>query len=191
MPPSASAPGPSGCKKVWWTRQPPPRRAPRAFKWSWTAASSKSTGACWSAQILDFQLIARLSAGLGERAGRQFQHGVRREAPGDAPRRHFPAHFLDLLLPVEIDHVDRELHEKAVNRLARHDPQPVTRFEVRVFKKARAPLGAGVGDLRPFGQDDVPCKIAHLNFQIPVIARGNKSREVRYRTTTLSVDWLS
>jgi len=66
-----------------------------------------------------------------------------------------------------------------VDRFAGHDPQPLARLEAGVLQQARAPLGAGVSDLRPVGQFDVARKIPDLNFQTSVY---NTVRQCRGRT---------
>lgn len=68
-------------------------------------------------------------------------------------------------LLVEVDQVDRKLHEKRVDRFARADPEAPTRFQPLVLKQADAPLLTGVRDLYGPAQDEVAGLVPHLYFQ--------------------------
>ena len=60
-------------------------------------------------------------------------------------------HLADFLLLVEVNQIDGKLHEERVDRLARADPQPFTRFQPLMLEEAGAPLSAGIRHIRGGG----------------------------------------
>ena len=78
------------------------------------------------------------------------------------------AHFFPL---VEVYQIDGKLHEERVDRLARADPQPFTRFQPLMLEQSRAPLSAGIRHIRGGGQHRVAGLIANADFQIGRVAR--------------------
>ena len=52
----------------------------------------------------------------------KFNHRMRRQARGKPPRRDTAFDLLDAILAVNINEVDRELHEKCMHRFARNYP---------------------------------------------------------------------
>jgi hypothetical protein len=118
-----------------------------------------------SPQLLKLELISRLgSAGL-DHANRQFQHRMRRQTRRQSPWNHLFADLADSFLSIQVHHVDRELHSKAVHCFTRCNPQSCARLELGVLQQAGPPLRASVGDIRSLGQNCTSVLVPHLYLQ--------------------------
>ena len=74
-------------------------------------------------------------------------------------------HLANFPLLVEVDQVDRKLHEERMNRFAGDDPQTVAGFQAFVFEQADTPLFTGVRDFHGRAQHGVAGLIPHEYFQ--------------------------
>ncbi len=79
------------------------------------------------------------------------------------------ANLAHSLLLVEINEVDRELHEEGMNGFAGYDPQTLPRLQPLVFEQSDAALGAGIGGVRRVGKHGVAGEIANED---QVVIRG-------------------
>ena len=71
----------------------------------------------------EFELIAGRGPRVVNDARRQFNDGMRRKARRKAPGSYRVPDFFYLFIAVDVDQIDRELHEKGVDGLAGDDPQ--------------------------------------------------------------------
>jgi hypothetical protein len=88
-----------------------------------------------ASHFYQFQLIAFLSICAINRTRRQFQHGMRGKAHRETPRLKRPNYSTYPMPAIQIDQVERELHEECVDRFARNDPEPGTFIQLVVFEK--------------------------------------------------------
>src|SRR5260370_26327463 len=109
--------------------------------------------------------MPRLSGCARDGAGRKLKDRVWREASRNPARKHLLAHFLDLLLAVQVEDVNGKFHAETVNSLAGNNPQAVARLEAGMFQQAGAPLGAAVGNFGGVSQYGVPGDVANVDFQ--------------------------
>jgi hypothetical protein len=117
------------------------------------------------AKLLYHQNVARHRTRLLRRSGREFQDGMRRQTHGQAPGRHRVPDFPNLPALVDVDQVDRKLHEERMDRFTRADPQSLTRFQPFAPEQAGAPRGAGIRRIDGMAQDGIACLVPHQYFQ--------------------------
>lgn len=101
------------------------------------------------------------------RSRRQFQNRMCGQACRKTPRWHSASDFLDAILPIEVDKINRESHEECVNRLARNNPHAFTRRQMIAPQKALASCASAFGGLRIGCQYGLPRHIDHLE---PIVA---------------------
>ena len=97
-------------------------------------------GALLGGHGFDDQLVSHARIRIRGGAGGQFQHGMRRQAGGDTPRRHRRPHFADPVVLRKIDQIDGKPHEEGVDRFAGTDPETFTRGKALMLQQAGAPL---------------------------------------------------
>jgi len=96
--------------------------------------------------LFELQLITYECSGALDGACRQFEHAVSAKAETDSVLAHVGTDLQDFFLLVQIQNVDRKLHSKAVDRLARGNPEAITLFQRRVFEEAAPTQLTGDGD---------------------------------------------
>ena len=74
-------------------------------------------------------------------------------------------HFANFPLLVEVNQVDRKLHEKSMDGLAGHDPQTGAWLQPFMLEQADTALFAGIRDLHSFAEDGIAGMIPHQYFQ--------------------------
>lgn len=116
-------------------------------------------------QLLEFQLITRLSEAGVNCPDRQLQHRVRGQTSGQSSWNHLPADLAYPLFPIQIHDIDRELHAEAMHRLTGHDPQSCARLQAAMLQEARPPFRARVGHFRSFGHSRAAVTIPYPNLQ--------------------------
>ena len=79
-------------------------------------------------------------------------------------------HLANLPLLVEVDQVDRKLHEKRMDRFARHDPQARAGLQPFVLEQADTTSFAGIRKFYRVTQDGVAARLG-LNPPRPVRKR--------------------
>ena len=89
---------------------------------------------------------------------------MRHQAERDPAANHIGPDLEDLALPVQKHDVDGELHGERVDAFAWDDPQALAWSESLMLQQACAPLGAGIGDIGPIGQDPPTCLIGYTKF---------------------------
>src|SRR5258707_2976409 len=90
---------------------------------------------------------------------------MRREACREPPRNNLFPDLAASFLPVQIHHVNGELHSKAMHRFAWSDPQALTQGQLAMFQQACSPLRAGIRHFCRFGQNGTAVAVRHLDLQ--------------------------
>ena len=81
-------------------------------------------------------------------------------------------HLADLPMLVEVDQVDRKLHEERMDRFTRHDPQTGARIQPCMFEQPDTALLTGVRDFHGFTKDGMAGLIPHEDFQFCRLSQG-------------------
>lgn len=89
-----------------------------------------------------------------------------RQARRKPPRRNRAPHLSHFPPLVEVNQVNRKLHEKSMDRLAGQDPKPLARFQAVVFEKPGPPLGARIRYFGGLRQNCPAGLIPHLYVQL-------------------------
>ena len=116
-------------------------------------------------QFVDSQLVTHLRARFRRRSGRELQYGMRRKTSRQPPGRDRVAYFANFPSLVQIDQVDRKLHEERMHRLAGNDPQAGPVVQPFMFEQTGATLGTGIGYVDGLAQHTTTALVAHLYFQ--------------------------
>ena len=111
--------------------------------------------------LFEQQLIPRLCPGRLDSPDRKFQDRVGQQASRNPARHHGGPRLPHPLFPIDINHVDCELHPKAMYCLAGYDPQAFSGIEAPMLEKACPPLRSGIGNFDPVGDNSIPGLIAH------------------------------
>ena len=80
-------------------------------------------------------------------------------------------HLADFPMLVEVDEVDRKLHEKRMDRFTRHDPQTGAGFQSCVAEQPDTALLTGVRNIHGFTKDGVAGFIPYQDFQFRRLSR--------------------
>jgi len=107
----------------------------------------------------EFEQVSGLCLRVADGSRDKLEHRVREETGRQAPRRHFAAQLPDSILAVQIDEVDRELHEEGVHGFTGEDPQTLTGREPRAPQQALTAPGAAVGDFQAGGKHRVASEV--------------------------------
>ena len=99
------------------------------------------------------------------RSSRKFQDGMRRQTHGQPPGRHRVPDFPNLPALVDVDQVDRKLHEERMDRFTRADPQPLARLQPFAPQQAGTPRGAGIRHIDGMAQNGIAGLIPHQYSQ--------------------------
>ena len=135
------------------------------------AITSASNGSAASvsfllmSELFYFQFVTDRSAGLLQGPGRQLQNRVRRETCREPPRRHRVPDLFYFPPFIQINQVDRKLHEKGVHRFAGDDPQALARLQPFVFQQAGPPFRAGIRHVSSLSQNGLAGLVPHQYFQ--------------------------
>ena len=81
-------------------------------------------------------------------------------------------HLANFPMLVEVDEVDRELHEERMDRFTRHDPQTGAGVQPCVLEQPDTALLTGVRDFHGFAKDGVAGLIPHQDFQFCRLSHG-------------------
>ena len=74
-------------------------------------------------------------------------------------------HLAHLPLLVEVDQVDRKLHEERMDRFAGNDPQAFAGLQPLMLQQADPPLLAGIRNIDGLTQNGVAGLVPHQYFQ--------------------------
>jgi hypothetical protein len=86
------------------------------------------------------------------------------QASGHSPSRDIASNLDHSPLLIQEHYVNRKFHADRVDRLAGGDPKTLPGFQFAVFQQSDFPLFAGIGNVRPIGQQGVLRLVAHAQF---------------------------
>jgi hypothetical protein len=97
---------------------------------------------------------------------------MRGETSGQPPWGNCVPHLANFPMPVEVDQVDRKLHEKRMDRFTRHDPQTGAGIQPCIFEQPDTALLTGVRDFDGFTKNGMAGLIPYEDFQFRRLSQG-------------------
>src|SRR5947209_2482485 len=84
-----------------------------------------------------------------------------------APRAEIPHRFFYPVITVYIHGVDGKLHEKHVDALAWHNPEPTSGFQIPVLQQTHPAGSTAVGNIDSITERRTPGQVPYIEFQVP------------------------
>jgi len=110
----------------------------------------------------ELKLISFLRCAGLNNTHRKFDHRVCRQANRHTPGSQIPHDLLYPALAVYIHGIDCELHEKHVDALAWHNPEPTSGLQLPVLQQTHPASRAAIGDIDPIAERRTPGQVPHI-----------------------------